>query len=71
MIELLASRALGSGESTRWDIVPQMQVTLNTRQHIMLNGGLQIPLNERQDRGKRLIVYLLWDWWDGGVFDGW
>jgi hypothetical protein len=51
--------------------VPQRQVTLNTRQHIMLNAGVQFPLNERQGRGTRFMAYLLWDWWDGGFFDGW
>jgi len=71
MVELLAARELETGESIHWDIVPQMQVTLNTRQHIMLNGGVQFPLNERRGRGTRVMVYLLWDWWDGGLFDGW
>jgi hypothetical protein len=71
MIELLAARDLESGALTTWDVVPQMQVTLNTRQHIMANVGVQIPVNERRERGARLIVYLLWDWFDGGFFDGW
>lgn len=71
MMELLAVRELEDGAPVEWDLVPQMQVTLNTRQHIMLNGGVQFPLNERQGRGRRFIVYLLWDWWDGGFFDGW
>ena len=34
---------------TDWDIIPQMQVTLSTRQHIRLCGGAKIPL-ERQGR---------------------
>lgn len=71
IVELLAARELRSGKKTHWDIVPQMQVTLNTRQHIMLNAGVQIPINEREGRGTRFIMYLLWDWWDGGFFDGW
>jgi mono/diheme cytochrome c family protein len=71
MLEVLAARELESGERVHWDLVPQMQVTLNTRQHIMLNAGVQIPVNERSGRGTRFIAYLLWDWWDGGLFDGW
>jgi mono/diheme cytochrome c family protein len=71
MVELLAVRELESGESIHWDLAPQMQVTLNTRQHIMINAGVQFPLNERQGRGTRFIAYLLWDWWDGGFFEGW
>jgi mono/diheme cytochrome c family protein len=71
MVELLAARELRSGERIHWDLVPQMQVTLNTRQHVMLNGGVQFPINERRGRGTRVIMYLLWDWWDGGFFEGW
>jgi hypothetical protein len=28
-------------------------------------------VNRRQDRGKTFMVYLLWDWFDGGFFSGW
>jgi mono/diheme cytochrome c family protein len=71
MLELLASRDLESGAATHWDLVPQVQVTLNTRQHIMLNVGWRTPLNDRAGRSSRLLVYLLWDWFDGGLRDGW
>jgi mono/diheme cytochrome c family protein len=71
MVELLGARDLESGARTAWDVIPQMQVTLNTRQHVMLNGGVLIPVNQRRGRGARVIVYLLWDWFDGGFFDGW
>ena len=50
---------------------PQMQVTLNTRQHVMLNVGVRLPLNEAESRDAELVVYVLWDWFDGGFFDGW
>src|SRR5690606_11022044 len=71
MVELLGSRAFQSGARTSWDVVPQMQVTLNRRQHIMLNAGVRIPLNNRPGRRTELVVYLLWDWFDGGFFEGW
>jgi mono/diheme cytochrome c family protein len=71
MVELLGARDLESGATTHWDVVPQMQVTLSTRQHVMISGGVQIPLNDRRERGARVLVYLLWDWFDGGFFDGW
>lgn len=71
MLEVLAARELERGATTRWDLVPQMQVTLNRRQHIMLNGGVRVPVNERRDRSTRLMVYLLWDWFDGGFLEGW
>jgi mono/diheme cytochrome c family protein len=71
MLEILGARELQSGEPAHWDILPQMQITLNTRQHIMVNAGVRIPLNDRQDRPTRAMVYLLWDWFDGGFLEGW
>jgi len=53
------------------DIAPQLQVTLNTRQHVMLNVGVIIPVTNTAGRPTRLAVYLLWDWYDGGFLDGW
>jgi hypothetical protein len=71
MVELLAARAIEAGASTEWDAVPQVQVTLNTRQHVMLNVGFRMPVTMRAGRPTRLMVYVLWDWFDGGLFDGW
>lgn len=71
MVELVAARELGTGERILWDLVPQVQVTLSTRQHLAASAGVQVPLNERRGRGTRAMFYLLWDWFDGGFFDGW
>jgi hypothetical protein len=71
MVEALGWRELAEGHRVRWDLVPQMQVTLNTRQHVMLNVGVRIPVSDRDGRSTSLAVYLLWDWFDGGLFEGW
>lgn len=71
MVEWLAARELDEGAHVEWDVVPQMQVTLSRRQHIMINVGVRIPVNERADRSTRVITYFLWDWFDGGLLDGW
>jgi hypothetical protein len=71
MVELLAGRDLEAGASIHWDFVPQMQITLNKRQHIMINAGVRFPLNEREGRSTEVITYFLWDWFDGGLQDGW
>jgi mono/diheme cytochrome c family protein len=71
MVEVLAARAFESGATTEWDIVPQFQVTLNTRQHIMANVAVRIPVNETETRHPSLLLYILWDWFDGGFFQGW
>jgi mono/diheme cytochrome c family protein len=71
MIELLAARELVSDADTDWDLVPQVQITLNTRQHIMMNIGVRTPLNNTADRATSVMIYLLWDWFDGGFLQGW
>lgn len=70
MVEVLGSRALESGATVHWDVVPQMQVTLNTRQHVMGNIGVRIPVDD-DTRDPELLIYVLWDWFDGGFFEGW
>lgn len=71
MVEVLGARELTSGAITHWDIVPQVQVTLNTRQHVRFNVGWRMPLNDRTGRHSRVVMYFLWDWFDGGLRDGW
>jgi hypothetical protein len=71
MLEVVAARPLASGATTEWDLVPQMQITLNARQHIRLSGGVRLPVNDRKDRSPVVMFYLLWDWFDGGFFEGW
>jgi mono/diheme cytochrome c family protein len=71
MVELTAGREFAGDASTRYSVVPQFQVTLNKRQHVMFNIGLREPLNERDLRKTQIIFYLLWDWFDGSLFEGW
>jgi hypothetical protein len=71
MVELLGARELEEGAEADWDLVPEMQVTLSTRQHIMLNFGVRIPVNHRGPRATQVLFYFLWDWFDGGLRDGW
>jgi hypothetical protein len=71
MVEVLGAKELADGEPFLWDVVPQMQVTLSKRQHIMINVGVRVPVNERDSRRTQVLTYFLWDWFDGGLFDGW
>jgi hypothetical protein len=71
MVEVLGARDLVSGARAQWDLAPQMQVTLSVRQHVMANAGVRIPLNARTGRSTQVLVYLLWDWFDGGLAQGW
>lgn len=71
MVEVLADRELVSGEKTNWDLLPQIQVTLSRRQHIRANVGVRFPVNNTGSRSTQVLFYLLWDWFDGGLRNGW
>ena len=71
MLEVLAARPLVTGAKIEWDLVPEVQVTLNARQHVRLAGGVRMPVTDTDTRKKSVIVYLLWDWYEGGFFRGW
>jgi mono/diheme cytochrome c family protein len=68
-VEMLWARPQGG--PSEWDVVPQVQVTLSKLQHVMIAGGVRIPLSQREDRPTQGLVYLLWDWFDGGLFEFW
>jgi hypothetical protein len=40
-------------------------------QHVRFNLGFQIPVNNTSTRSKQVVFYFLWDWFDGGLLDGW
>lgn len=71
MLEVLAARELESGQPVDWDLVPQVQITLNQRQHVMFNIGVRLPVTDTDVRETRLVFYILWDWFDGGFLEGW
>jgi mono/diheme cytochrome c family protein len=71
MLELLGSHEFVNGAKVDWDIVPQMQVSLSTRQHILFNAGARIPLNDTSVRNTQFVFYFIWDWYDGGLFEAW
>jgi mono/diheme cytochrome c family protein len=71
MIELQVKRELEAGVPTFVDLVPELQVSLSTRQHVRANVGLLVPATETEGRSPRLLAYVLLDWFDGGFFEGW
>ena len=71
MLELITDRDLEDGAKTNVDVMPQFQVTLNRRQHVRVNVGLQVPVANTTGRSKQVVFYLLWDWFDGGLLEGW
>jgi hypothetical protein len=71
MVEVIGIIDLGGTTEVNLDIVPQIQVPLNRRQHVRLNVGVWIPATRNDKRATRVGAYLLWDWFDGGLFEGW
>jgi mono/diheme cytochrome c family protein len=71
MMEFLAARDLVDHAKTDWDVLPQMQVTISRRQHIRADLGVRIPVNNTSGRPMQLVFYLLWDWQDGRLNEGW
>jgi hypothetical protein len=71
MVEAVAFRELKGGVPTSLDLVPQMQVSLSRRQHILASVGASFPTMNREDRSPQAMFYVLWDWFDGGLFEAW
>jgi mono/diheme cytochrome c family protein len=71
MVEFIADRDLVAGAVTNWDIVPQIQIPMSKRMHVLGSIGFRIPANNTAGRQKQLMFYVLWDWVDGGLLQGW
>jgi hypothetical protein len=71
MIEVLGARPLERGARTEWDWVPQVQFSINQRQHLLGNIAVRLPLTNRGGRDPQFGAFFLWDWFDGGLRDGW
>ena len=71
MVEVLADRNLVEGATTNWDVIPQIQIPMSKRLHILGNVGVRIPTNNTAERPKQVLFYVLWDWVDGGLLKGW
>lgn len=71
MFEFLAQRDLSDFAKTNWDVLPQMQVTISHRQHIKGDLGVRVPVTNTRGRAVQLQLYLLWDWQDGKINEGW
>ena len=71
MMEFLGARDLVDNAKMNWDVLPQMQVTISRRQHIRANLGVRVPVNNTAGRPIQIVFYLLWDWQDGRLNEGW
>jgi mono/diheme cytochrome c family protein len=71
MLEVIGDRDLIAGAVTNWDVIPEIQIPLSRRLHILGNVGFRAPVNNTAGRQKQVLFYLLWDWADGPLTQGW
>lgn len=71
MMEFIADRDLVDLAKTNWDVLPQLQVTISRRQHIRGDLGVRVPVANTAGRAVQIQFYLLWDWQDGKLTEGW
>jgi len=71
MVEVTANRDLAQGAVTDWDVMPEVQVSLNKRQNIRADLGYLVPVNDTANRPQQIWLFFEWDWADGGLFEGW
>lgn len=71
MVEILGSRDFSQGASTDLDVLPEMQVTVNRRQHIRADIGVREPFTDTSGRHPQVVFYVLWDWAEGKFWEGW
>jgi mono/diheme cytochrome c family protein len=71
MVEFVADRDLVNRATTNWDVVPEMQVTISRRQHIRADIGVSMPTTNTAHRSPQVVFYILWDWADGRLTEGW
>lgn len=71
MFEIQSVRELGADAFTVWDFLPQIQLAVSQRKHVRINLGVLMPMSDLADRPMQAMGYLLWDWFDGGLNEGW
>jgi mono/diheme cytochrome c family protein len=71
MMEFVADKDLIDGVKTNYTVVPQLQIPLSRKMHIMAGIGVAVPVNNMANRQIQPMFYFLWDWADGGLKQGW
>jgi mono/diheme cytochrome c family protein len=58
-------------DAVQVSLLPQARIGLNKRGNIALNVGVEVPVNDTWRYHWRGYVYFIWDFADGGLFEGW
>ena len=71
MNEFIVDRDLVTGAMTNFDVIPQIQIPISKRMHILADIGFQVPVNNTAGRSTQVLFYVLWDYADGSLRQGW
>ncbi|NIS91435.1 MAG: c-type cytochrome [Woeseiaceae bacterium] len=70
-LEIVATNPFRSSNGDlEWTAMPQVRIGLTRGGHVALNLGVEFPLSD-QSWDQRYYMTLLWDFADGGFFQGW
>lgn len=58
-------------DAVQVSVLPQARIGLNKRGNIALNVGVELPVNQTDRYDWRAYLYFIWDFADGGLFEGW
>lgn len=58
-------------DAIQWSVLPQARIGLNKRGNIALNVGVELPVNDTYRYDWRAYLFFIWDFADGGLFEGW
>ena len=70
MVEFIGDRELVSGATTNWDVIPEIQIPLSKRMHVLGSLGVKLPANNTDGPSETVMFYVLWDWMDGASAAG-
>jgi len=70
MLEVTGRREFEYGDPIRWDLLPQLQISLSRRRHVTATAGARVPVGG-PTRPATAMVSLAWDWFEGGLMEGW
>jgi hypothetical protein len=71
MAEFIYDRDLVKGAPNNWTILPGIQIPLSKRLHVLAGVGYAIPANHTEERQRQAMFYVLWDFADGKLTQGW
>lgn len=62
---------VGNEDAVQLSVTPQVRIGLTKGGHVALNLGVEVPLNESDRFNYKGHIYLIWDFADGGFWQGW